>query len=750
MEYQLKIGQLEINPDQANNSLVRVFAARSSPAKEKALGKMFGVLEAKAAGQTAEIFLDGLIKAAKNNYYRLSDGADEAGLEAIFEQALKKTNREAGDLSQETKIDFNDFNGLIAVLKNGRLHLAPVGQIGAFLIHQLRDGRNFKIINILENGEKIAGEPTPAKIFSNLISGEINPADSMIIANNNFLDYLSLDKIKKIIANLPAGAAAEQFRTLLLGVSQNHNFGALVIKSAAAPETAKIKSAGRPPAENSPQDSMAGLIGTEETTEKLLTPSLGLNIFELIKNARLSRRPAGRPIANGRPEPYRQGNYGKNQGLFQHLIKQLMKTLTMSAYLFRGLFYLLAKTPASPESGAGKTEKENLLSQKIGGLTNRLSQLSRQQKLILVGALIFVIVFSQAVVILSRRQGGKVENRQYEQLLSEIKTKQDSAEARLIFGDEDGARQLLLEARDLAAVLPKNSRQRQNDFAGLVANNEKLLAKTKKIIAIDDPAVLADFSDENRPAVYPKQIIFFDNQILTYNQSDNNLYEFNPADKQIKNMGASSGQIGHLQLGANWTESSLLFYHDGRGLAKFDSAKKIISPLPVALAERANVKDLMVYNRRLYLLDAGNNQIYKYNYADEGFAPDGEPWLLSQPDLSGAISLAIDGNAYVLKNDGEVLKFLQGREQDFTVGVLDPELNHPTKIWADIDSDFIYILDPANQRLVVLDKDGKLQAQYYSDQFDNLKDFIVRETENKIYLLNGTAVLEIPIQHQAA
>ncbi len=735
-ELQLKIGQLEINPDQPKDWLVKVFIAKSSPAKEKTLGKIFGLLEARFSKQLDENFLDDLIKKIKINYYKLSDGVEETSIENIFEQALKKTNEEIKELiKKESGFDIKNFNAIIAVLKDQQLYFAPVGSAHIFLIHHL-SGNNYKIIDILETTRNIDAYPSVTKIFSNVVSGEIKEKDCLLLANGNFLDYLSLDKIKKIITDLPAGSAAEQFKSLLLGVNNHNSFGALVIKL--SPVIAKIKAPiFKPVNDNSPQDSMEELIDTEVTTEKLLNPSLGLNFGQYLKKI-LAIFPSGKIAKTA----YNKGSYGRSQNLLNNLLKKTGKFLMMLGYLLKGLFNLMSR----PHS---QSDKSNLLIKKIDDWLGKFGSLPRFNKLILIAALIFIIIFAQSIVILSKRQSNKVEQNQYEQLVSQVYEKQDSAEASLIYKDEERARQLLLAARELIGALPQNSRQRRKEFLTLTDKNERLLEKTKKIIKVDNPAVIADFAETKINFPYPKQIILANNLIYSYNPADNSIYRLNLDSKEIKNLNAITSQVGHLQIGITLDDGSLLFYHDNDGLAKFNPQDNTISPIAIEFGgpTKAKVSDLLVYNKRLYLLDTANNQIYKHEAIAGGFAK-GNAWLTGQVDLNNAVSLAVNGYIYVLKNNGEIYRFLKGQKQDLTLNTLETPFNQPIKIWTDIDSDYLYILDPSNKRLVVLTKEGVLQAQYASEKFNNLKDFAVKEKENKIYLLNGSQIIEVPIQHK--
>ncbi|MFH1226218.1 MAG: hypothetical protein V1684_02970 [bacterium] len=740
-----RIGQLEINPGKTKDWLVKVFVTRTSPAKEKALGKMFGLLEAKFTKQVDEMFLENLVKNLKTNYYQFDNEAEEVAIETIFEQAIKRTNSEISDLVKEKAgFDLKNFRAIVAVIKDQQLHFAPVGLTNVLLVRQLAlldesarqaDRQNYKIINVLATTQETADRPTPTKIFSNIISGEIKEADALVLANNNFLDYLSLDKIKKIITTLPAGTAAEQFKNLLLGVNQDHAFGALTVKF--VPLIAKPMTDRDLSSAISPQKSMAELIDTEANTEKLLTPSLGFNLLDYFK--KITNYLTARKLSQNL---YNHGSYGQSAGFFKTILRQLGKGLILSGYLLRGLFSLIVK----PASAGRRTSADGInetapLSQRSDNLANKFFQLPKINKIILIVALIFIIAFTQSIIILSKRQTNKVEQQQYEQMLGKIREKQDTAEARLIFEDEDGARQLLVEARSLLITLPQNARQRRKDFSSLTEKNEQLLAKTKKIINVDRSTIIADLSNA-RPNFLAQQLIISGNQLITNNLSENAIYSISLDDQPIKKLAGAEIALRH---GNNLDEQSLLFEQEN-GFTKFNLTDNTFSPITVEFnsANQPAIKDFMIYNKRLYVLDKANRQIYKHEATEAGFGP-GAPWLKNSPDLSQAVSLTADGYLYVLSNN-EIKRFLRGNEQPLTIANLEPTLNQPTKLWTDIESNYLYLLDPANKRLVVLTKDGKLQGQYYSDQFNNLKDFAVKEVENKIYLLNGTQVVEIPLQ----
>ena len=148
--------------------------------------------------------------------------------------------------------------------------------------------------------------------------------------------------------------------------------------------------------------------------------------------------------------------------------------------------------------------------------------------------------------------------------------------------------------------------------------------------------------------------------------------------------------------------------------------------------EYNNIKAAGTYNNRLYLLDAENNKILRYNRNGNSFSP-AYSWIGESAILKNAVDMSIDGHVYILNSDGEIFKFLRGIKQDFNLESVDPKLENPTRLFVSFEKKYIYILEPSKQRLLIFDKTGQFILQYKSDTFTNLKDFAVDEN-NKIIL----------------
>jgi hypothetical protein len=152
------------------------------------------------------------------------------------------------------------------------------------------------------------------------------------------------------------------------------------------------------------------------------------------------------------------------------------------------------------------------------------------------------------------------------------------------------------------------------------------------------------------------------------------------------------------------------------------------------------------FGGNIYLLDAKNNQIYRYTPNPTGYTPQGANYFPTnaQPRLERAVDLAIDGDVWILNDNGTVQRFRGGASIPFTLGALTPPLKNPVAIFTRPEVDSLYIADAGNQRIVEFDKNGKFVRQFkpYSekgDVFKNLRDFTVNETKRKLYFVNADA-----------
>lgn len=146
---------------------------------------------------------------------------------------------------------------------------------------------------------------------------------------------------------------------------------------------------------------------------------------------------------------------------------------------------------------------------------------------------------------------------------------------------------------------------------------------------------------------------------------------------------------------------------------------------------------IAIYNRDLYILDAGANEIWRYEAGPDSYSTMPQRYFTeAEPHLSDAIDMKIDanGNIYVLHADGKINKYFFGREQSFAFVGLPQPISQPTALEIN--------LNLVDRVFYIADKGGKrLYTTALSGQFlNNMKD-----TDETIFAaLTGVASQDQP------
>jgi len=172
-----------------------------------------------------------------------------------------------------------------------------------------------------------------------------------------------------------------------------------------------------------------------------------------------------------------------------------------------------------------------------------------------------------------------------------------------------------------------------------------------------------------------------------------------------------------------------LLSSDGKTVS-FSPASKKFQNNTLAIPDGIAITDAKTYLTYIYLLDAKNNQIYRYPRAEGGFGQKFD-WVKESLDLSGATGMAIGENIFVA--DGKtILKFFRGKKLDFNMEQSATPIA-PYKLSVLENSTDIYILDKINSRIVRLDGSGNIITQYYNSEIAGAGDLSVDEANNTVY-----------------
>lgn len=332
---------------------------------------------------------------------------------------------------------------------------------------------------------------------------------------------------------------------------------------------------------------------------------------------------------------------------------------------------------------------------------------TRRQKLFLVLALFLtLLLFGSGMFVLNQKEEAK-NQALFQKVFEEAKTKYDEGQSLLALNknlardDFQEAKKMLLENKD---KFPKKSTQ-EKEFTKLLEKVENSL-KAASGVNISE----AKMVDQNKSELLAQAI---KNTPLFVTQDEKNVYTVN---------------------------NDAVFTID-----KKSKDKKTIIP---NISHWSNVGGLGVYLGNIYVLDRKVGQIFKFTAVSSGFTKTN--YLVGSPPAGGDFlqvsSLAIDGSIWVLLENGEIRKFTRGRLDDLKISGLDKPFSKTSRIFTDVETNNVYILDNGNSRIVVLSKSGVYQTQYQADVLKNAKEFDVLEKEKKIFVLSGKKVWQIDLR----
>ena len=748
--YLARISTLLVEPSDGTPAVCKVFSAKPTIERELLVGKLFGLAKISPAGTVAEEFVNELIEEVKNGLYaangkkRSFGGPTAAGLDEIFSSVLQQANSVVARFFEfaHSGIDLGQSSILLGNIRQQQLTIVTVGNITGFLIHY-RASRDYQTVTITEPNP--TATVNPIRLFTQTISGTVGPLDYLFFCTENVLDYLSQHTIQSTIPGSSGADSIRQLKHALMRAKPKTTAAAVIVNlvlqrpAATAPPNLQSFSYTATAA----KDSMKVLDQTQHKTNRLLSPHLmpdRKNFFNWIGETRrrflerakrftlkstktLPEKPpdeAATPVVPPRPAAWRSSAVAPQR-------------------LYRSFIQPLNRIIQSPRT-------KNI----FGAITAALHkvwrsyrQLPAKRQLIILGCVVVAILLGYNLTSLSARRAKNAREKAFATVLTQVELLRNAADEATVYQNENGARQRLNEALQAIQQLPEP----YADHPTVVRDRRELTARLNELrheTVITDPLQLANFKNLDDQAKSPPVLVRINDRLYTQNTKTKNLLMLNLTSRTIAAVQPPNVPIASLTTGVGVKTTALLLDADSRVLLLETGDR--LRPIPLTLPN-GKITSITVFRDRLYLLSAPSGSIFRSDAIGGGYG-NPRPWLTDpSADLRTAVDIAVDGDVYVLRSDGIVLKLNQGKLADFSLNAIDPMLAGPTKIKTSENSDFLYLLDPPTKRLVVVTKTGALVQQYRADLFDQLKDFIVDESNKTVYLLNGTQIFGIAMKH---
>lgn len=589
---------------------------------------------------------------------------------------------------------------ILANLSGQQIALASLGHSDAFVVSAN------KLTNALAaTGGKKPHKPTTT--FDHIVSGELMPGESLVLATPSLTDYFSLDRLRQMIADRAPGLALREIERYMLQLKVHPPLGLISLQLAL---TRAADGTGA---------SMDHLLQTKTNTASLLQPKLfGYLKSKLSKPKHYAEDEIRKALPQSPSEP-------DEVEVHQDRVKvNLTSRFTKIIYGFRKLHWLTNRESA-----------KTTIAWWLEGKLQLWRRLPTTKRSLLILGIIILMAFSQSIVNLGRGKLKSADSEYYNQLITQITEKQAEIEGALIYGDDMRAQTLYNEVAALLAELPKNSRSRESQWQALSQNFVHLTSRLQRLTEVNEPSVWS-----NLPVLETNNwnsIAFVNSKILALSESSK-LLEL-ASDGQVAatvDLPQELGKISSLVI----MDKELLVTGENTNAVIYNTTTRKYSLIKLNF----EITSGGFYGNNLYYLSQNNRTIWRVARQGDGFGTPTQWLRSSQGELPDAMSLTVDGSIFVATTNN-VKKFTRGLEQEFSLSLVNPALSEVSSIYTANDTDYLYLWLKNGKRLVAYDKQGKLVIQLTFPKLSSISGVTIDSLAKIIYVLADKTIYRVPI-----
>lgn len=626
-------------------------------------------------------------------------------VETSLDSALRKINLAISEIAKAGNIKWlGKIDGAVCVLEKNNLHFSVCGQAKILLL------RNQILTEISKDVAYEENDPNPIKTFVNVSSGRLEKDDKIIISGQEIFEVFSLSELKKGAVHFPGEKFTQFIKTAL--TNKLEIVGTIIVDIFEKEISQKNE-------DSEISSSSQYNVFSQKTFENNIQNKK--NIEDLLREDKKNEYTDEK---TGHIYIQEDETVEKNEtkkSIFWFLLKEKMldfsfwmkknsrKAMTGLGIFLKGLsmniWIKLKNWKIERKLKIAETKKE-----KISSLSDKSENRENPE------------TAKNEVAAEKSLSFGKIipDFNKISTILNKITLKQKIV---VIFGI------FFIFAIPFVFVKIQGSRENKNankEFQETIPDKRELLSGEKNIIFLENIENFGiNYPLENATAINGRVVANNQEKIIIREESGEiKEVEWKKDEGLIKNMVA----MKDLNLVLILTDKNKIFSLPlGQSSAKITENK-------ISIPENSNLTGMATYLTYLYLLDAKNNQIYRYPRAEGGFGEKSD-WIKDSLDLESACCLSIEENVF-LKNKDTLKKLFKGRNQDFVL----EQTAVPVKvdrIFTNEDIGNLYILDKDQGRIIQFSKDGTLIRQYFNEAIKESTGFSADEKSGSVYFSNS-------------
>lgn len=598
---------------------------------------------------------------------------------SIFENALATINEELAKLITLGKTHWLGKLNSVVAVKHN--NILSVSTVGKVSALLYRDG---KFVSITE----ASNSNQPLKTFEQFSEGKLKLGDMFILSTPQLFNHISIDRIKTLIDknDLPI-AAQSMIEHLQSEMGPEVACGTIF---ALQVEAGSIT--------DEEVDLAQYLAAPEENTDESVPGWLPPKIKSKVKTASSTSMIIAKNFADDIKSKYLKPNYWRT---------------------------LASKSGESVSMVQGRLKKTVEKFQ-----PNQISTFSRQKKFFLISAAILLVALVANIVIVRTNRSTQQQVQVATEQLSKIEQLLNDSNAAILYGDEGQASSLLKEAQGIISGLPSEfpdpaQAEKARDYRSQAEDLDRKLNK----IETANVTSIGTLGNGQHLINLPNYLATETNRnIVSYNKESGATTE--------NELRSSESILDSIALNNN-----LAAIYNGSELFIWDIAGDIVTGrFSDGIPNTDDFGGLKTYstNNRVYVADKSSGQVKSFATTSRNFGS--QTISVTNDVVKSAADIAIDGNIYVLSG-GTIHKFNSGAKQEFSPAMTG--FSDTGKIYTQVNYQYIYVLDPGQKRLVILNKDGGMIKTLTSDQFTDLRDFAIDESSRTVFILNGSELLRV-------
>jgi len=675
----MQIFEFHFNPKNKEDAIFDSFCYEPDNVYEKRMGSLYMLGMLKNVLPQNVRFLDKLAKHIKEKYYKTVSITSEKSLK----DTLKKSNEYLENIAKSGDVSWlGNLSFSVITIKNFELNFTKTGDLKIYLI---RKGQ------VMDTDQKLNledFEPYPLKIFGNIVSGKLAENDIILVLTKSVSDIFFQEKFLSDIARV--------------SLSEN-------LKE----ETKKIKEIFNAKKEKLTKATGAALLvvlSKEEMPKEreTLAPKRSLKVFSI--------KEAFAPI---------------------------LKKIRMPKILLLSIKKPIIKLPnfdiknKKLKITIPKIKIPQISTPKIPKLELKIPKIQPHKKIILIP--FFIIFLLLGYYIFQTQTEKKLEN--YQLILETTKDNVEEAETYFILSDntpgtKNKANDILMESLQSLSPILKDISSLPADLKEEVTAVKKdisdYLYKMNKFTELADPELFFEFKSNN---YIPFKINIFNNNLYFINPYSKNAFELTQSKEE--RIIYTNKEIDFLEP----SESSLLFLSKPNYLLSLENGEINERQLLSAPYPDYDFDEFTTYKNNIYLLDKDKSRIVKYPFSDNTWG-NAKLWL-EENRTNEFKSMAVDGSIWLLAEDNEIKRYYGGKlQQTITLDIF-PEIKDISHIFTTPNIPYLYLIEPTEKRIIIINKSGSIIHQYQSQSFDNILDIVTSENGRTIYLLSGSKVYKI-------